>query len=210
MCDGHPSLSQGSCWGPLSSEQGSSGEEGRVAGGLGVSGSVPVSWGLSVTEVATCLQGKEPSVRQLALLHFRNTITLGVKLEDALARAHARVPPAIVQMLLVLQVGGAPGTGAGSLGTEPGSCPCETHQAGTLGKNLGGRGSCRNIGGGWPGTLREAGVCGQSVPGAGPQHAPIQRWGWGPPLPTPYSNSRPSCWTFLQTATPRHEHGTLQ
>lgn len=53
-----------------------------------------------------CPQGKEPSVRQLALLHFRNTITLSVKLEDALARAHARVPPAIVQMLLVLQVGG--------------------------------------------------------------------------------------------------------
>uniref|UniRef100_K9IJZ5 Putative proline-rich protein 5 n=1 Tax=Desmodus rotundus TaxID=9430 RepID=K9IJZ5_DESRO len=49
------------------------------------------------------VQGKEPSVRQLALLHFRNTITLSVKLEEALARAHARVPPAIVQMLLVLQ-----------------------------------------------------------------------------------------------------------
>ncbi|XP_058424148.1 proline-rich protein 5 isoform X1 [Diceros bicornis minor] len=49
------------------------------------------------------VQGKEPSVRQLALLHFRNTITLSVKLEDALARSHARVPPAIVQMLLVLQ-----------------------------------------------------------------------------------------------------------
>ncbi|KAK2121770.1 Proline-rich protein 5 [Saguinus oedipus] len=50
------------------------------------------------------VQGKEPSVRQLALLHFRNAITLSVKLEDALARAHARVPPAIVQMLLVLQL----------------------------------------------------------------------------------------------------------
>ncbi|XP_019594814.2 proline-rich protein 5 isoform X3 [Rhinolophus sinicus] len=49
------------------------------------------------------VQGKEPSVRQLALLHFRNTITLSVKLEDALARTHARVPPAIVQMLLILQ-----------------------------------------------------------------------------------------------------------
>ncbi|KAM9230069.1 proline-rich protein 5 isoform 2-T2 [Dugong dugon] len=49
------------------------------------------------------VQGKEPSVRQLALLHFRNTITLSVKLEDALSRTHARVPPAIVQMLLVLQ-----------------------------------------------------------------------------------------------------------
>lgn len=54
-----------------------------------------------------CPQGKEPSVRQLALLHFRNAITLSVKLEDALARTHARVPPAIVQMLLVLQVRGA-------------------------------------------------------------------------------------------------------
>ncbi|XP_024593340.1 proline-rich protein 5 isoform X4 [Neophocaena asiaeorientalis asiaeorientalis] len=49
------------------------------------------------------VQGKEPSVRQLALLHFRNIITLSVKLEDALARARARVPPAVVQMLLVLQ-----------------------------------------------------------------------------------------------------------
>ncbi|XP_039719148.1 proline-rich protein 5 isoform X2 [Pteropus medius] len=49
------------------------------------------------------VQGKEPSVRQLALLHFRDTITLSVKLEDALTRTHARVPAAIVQMLLVLQ-----------------------------------------------------------------------------------------------------------
>lgn len=49
-------------------------------------------------------QGKEPSVRQLALLHFRNTITLNVKLEEALSRPRARVPPSIVQMLLVLQV----------------------------------------------------------------------------------------------------------
>lgn len=54
-----------------------------------------------------CHQGKEPSVRQLALLHFRDTITLSVKLEDALTRTHARVPAAIVQMLLVLQVGGS-------------------------------------------------------------------------------------------------------
>ncbi|XP_015449012.1 proline-rich protein 5 [Pteropus alecto] len=49
------------------------------------------------------VQGKEPSVRQLALLHFRDTITLSVKLEDALTRTHARVPAAIVQMLLILQ-----------------------------------------------------------------------------------------------------------
>lgn len=59
------------------------------------------------TRGVLCLQGKEPSVRQLALLHFRDTITLSVKLGDALARAHARVPAAIVQMLLVLQVGGS-------------------------------------------------------------------------------------------------------
>ncbi|KAJ8008794.1 hypothetical protein DPEC_G00082120 [Dallia pectoralis] len=49
------------------------------------------------------VQGKEPSVRQLALLHFRNNITLNVKLDDALSRPRARVPPAIIQMLLVLQ-----------------------------------------------------------------------------------------------------------
>ncbi|XP_051492072.1 proline-rich protein 5 isoform X1 [Apus apus] len=49
------------------------------------------------------VQGKEPSVRQLALLHFRNIITLNIKLEDALSRSRARVPPSIIQMLLVLQ-----------------------------------------------------------------------------------------------------------
>lgn len=49
------------------------------------------------------VQGKEPSVRQLALLHFRNIITLNLKLEDALSRPRARVPPSIIQMLLVLQ-----------------------------------------------------------------------------------------------------------
>ncbi|XP_017329447.1 proline-rich protein 5a isoform X1 [Ictalurus punctatus] len=49
------------------------------------------------------VQGKEPSVRQLALLLFRNTITLNMKLDEALSRPRARVPPSIVQMLLVLQ-----------------------------------------------------------------------------------------------------------
>ncbi|XP_055506177.1 proline-rich protein 5-like isoform X1 [Leucoraja erinacea] len=49
------------------------------------------------------VQGKEPTVRQIALLHFRNVITLNVKLEDALSRPRARVPPSIVQMLLILQ-----------------------------------------------------------------------------------------------------------
>ncbi|XP_052410570.1 proline-rich protein 5-like [Carassius gibelio] len=50
------------------------------------------------------VQGKEPSVRQLALLHFRNIITLNIKLDDALTRPRARVPPSIIQMLLVLQI----------------------------------------------------------------------------------------------------------
>ncbi|XP_042577443.1 proline-rich protein 5-like isoform X2 [Cyprinus carpio] len=50
------------------------------------------------------VQGKEPSVRQLALLHFRNIITLNIKLDDALtSRPRARVPPSIIQMLLILQ-----------------------------------------------------------------------------------------------------------
>uniref|UniRef100_A0A3B4BDH7 Uncharacterized protein n=1 Tax=Periophthalmus magnuspinnatus TaxID=409849 RepID=A0A3B4BDH7_9GOBI len=49
------------------------------------------------------VQGKEPSVRQLALLHFRNTIVLSVKLEEALSRPRARVPPSVTQMLLILQ-----------------------------------------------------------------------------------------------------------
>ncbi|XP_051976285.1 proline-rich protein 5 [Xyrauchen texanus] len=49
------------------------------------------------------VQGKEPSVRQLALLHFRNIITLNIKLDEALSRPRARVPPSIIQMLLILQ-----------------------------------------------------------------------------------------------------------
>ncbi|KAI5620684.1 proline-rich protein 5 isoform X3, partial [Silurus asotus] len=49
------------------------------------------------------VQGKEPSVKQLALLHFRNIITLSIKLEDALSRPKVCVPPSIIQMLLILQ-----------------------------------------------------------------------------------------------------------
>ncbi|TSX44506.1 Proline-rich protein 5 [Bagarius yarrelli] len=49
------------------------------------------------------VQGKEPTVRQLALLHFRNIITLSIKLEDALSRPSVCVPPSVVQMLLILQ-----------------------------------------------------------------------------------------------------------
>ncbi|XP_074481048.1 proline-rich protein 5-like isoform X2 [Sebastes fasciatus] len=49
------------------------------------------------------VQGKEPSVRQMALLHFRNIITLNLKLDEAMCRPRARVPPSIIQMLLILQ-----------------------------------------------------------------------------------------------------------
>ncbi|CAL8242444.1 unnamed protein product [Merluccius merluccius] len=49
------------------------------------------------------VQGKEPSVRQMALIHFRNIITLNLKLDEALSRPRARVPPSIIQMLLILQ-----------------------------------------------------------------------------------------------------------
>ena len=63
------------------------------------------SWVMLTAAAVLCaLQGKEPSVRQLALLHFRNTIVLSVKLEDALSRPRARVPPSVTQMLLILQV----------------------------------------------------------------------------------------------------------
>ena len=105
-------------------------------------------------------------MRQLALLHFRNIITLSVKLEDALARAHARVPPAVVQMLLVLQVGGARGgcaqPGAGHRQRVSGQAPPETEPEmwmwghvtsqrwgragrGTLRRNLGGRRKQRGL-----------------------------------------------------------------
>ncbi|XP_043086709.1 proline-rich protein 5 isoform X2 [Puntigrus tetrazona] len=72
--------------------------------------SVAETWDFFFCDVLSTLQaifypvqGKEPSVRQLALLHFRNIITLNIKLDDALTRPRARVPPSIIQMLLVLQ-----------------------------------------------------------------------------------------------------------
>lgn len=93
-----------SCWGPLS-EQGSSGGGGQGGQGPGGQRVRPGVWGaLGDRGGHMSAVGKEPSKRQLALLHFRNTITLGVKLEDALPRPTLRAP-ATVQMLLVLQVG---------------------------------------------------------------------------------------------------------
>lgn len=71
---------------------------------IGIVSTVLMSARLCFSSVCV-VQGKEPSVRQLALLHFRNTIVLSVKLEDALSRPRARVPPSVTQMLLILQVG---------------------------------------------------------------------------------------------------------
>ncbi|KAG8579893.1 hypothetical protein GDO81_011085 [Engystomops pustulosus] len=72
--------------------------------------SLAETWDFFFTDVLPMLQaifypvqGKEPSIRQLALLHFRNIITLNLKLDDALSRPRARVPPSIIQMLLILQ-----------------------------------------------------------------------------------------------------------
>lgn len=140
-----------------------------------------------------CHQGKEPSVRQLALLHFRDTITLSVKLEDALARAHARVPAAIVQMLLVLQVGGSEEAAAHPCRGPPWGCghkarlrqmlrletgsPEEGSEMRIWGHETFPRGSCRDR----PVRESEAGGGG----GAG------RRWGFGRRLASAGSHGSP-------------------
>ncbi|KAJ0069950.1 hypothetical protein NL108_017519 [Boleophthalmus pectinirostris] len=68
-----------------------------------------VAWERFFTETLPTLQaifypvqGQELSVRQMALLAFRDLVLLKLHLEDTLGTA-ASVPPAITQMLLVLQ-----------------------------------------------------------------------------------------------------------
>lgn len=53
--------------------------------------------------VCVCVQGQELTVRQMALLAFRDLVLLKLQLEDSLGTA-ASVPPPVTQMLLVLQV----------------------------------------------------------------------------------------------------------
>ena len=48
-------------------------------------------------------QGQELTVRQMALLAFRDLVLLKLRLAEPLGTA-ASVPPAVTQMLLVLQV----------------------------------------------------------------------------------------------------------
>uniref|UniRef100_A0A8C3QKL0 Proline rich 5 like n=1 Tax=Cyanoderma ruficeps TaxID=181631 RepID=A0A8C3QKL0_9PASS len=50
-----------------------------------------------------CLKGQELTIRQIALLGFRDLVLLKVKLEEILPLVQTRVPASIVQMLLILQ-----------------------------------------------------------------------------------------------------------
>ncbi|XP_060117830.1 proline-rich protein 5-like [Heteronotia binoei] len=49
------------------------------------------------------VQGQELTIRQIALLGFRDLILLRVKLDEFLPLVQTKVPPSIVQMLLILQ-----------------------------------------------------------------------------------------------------------
>lgn len=50
------------------------------------------------------VQGQELTVRQMALLGFRDLVLLKLHLETLLPKAPLPYPPAITQMLLILQV----------------------------------------------------------------------------------------------------------
>nr|XP_015193600.1 PREDICTED: proline-rich protein 5-like isoform X1 [Lepisosteus oculatus]XP_015193601.1 PREDICTED: proline-rich protein 5-like isoform X1 [Lepisosteus oculatus]XP_015193602.1 PREDICTED: proline-rich protein 5-like isoform X1 [Lepisosteus oculatus] len=50
------------------------------------------------------VQGQELTVRQMALLGFRDLVLLKLPLEELLPSVEAQTPPAITQMLLILQV----------------------------------------------------------------------------------------------------------
>ncbi|NWI95839.1 PRR5L protein, partial [Pitta sordida] len=49
------------------------------------------------------VQGQELTIRQIALLGFRDLVLLKVKLEEILPRVQTKLPASIVQMLLILQ-----------------------------------------------------------------------------------------------------------
>uniref|UniRef100_A0ACB8G4P8 Uncharacterized protein n=1 Tax=Sphaerodactylus townsendi TaxID=933632 RepID=A0ACB8G4P8_9SAUR len=51
----------------------------------------------------TAHQGQELTIRQIALLGFRDLVLLRVKLDEILPLVQTKVPPSIVQMLLILQ-----------------------------------------------------------------------------------------------------------
>lgn len=49
------------------------------------------------------VQGQELTIRQIALLGFRDCVVLKVKLEEVFSLVQLQIPPSIVQMLLILQ-----------------------------------------------------------------------------------------------------------
>uniref|UniRef100_A0A7N4P9G5 Proline rich 5 like n=2 Tax=Sarcophilus harrisii TaxID=9305 RepID=A0A7N4P9G5_SARHA len=54
------------------------------------------------------VQGQELTIRQIALLGFRDLVLLKVKLEEMLPVGQTKVPASIIQMLLILQPGAIP------------------------------------------------------------------------------------------------------
>lgn len=56
------------------------------------------------------------TIRQIALLGFRDLVLLKVKLEEILPLVQTKVPASIVQMLLILQVGSLCSSLSDSLG----------------------------------------------------------------------------------------------
>lgn len=69
--------------------------------------SVVLPWPFTNSWVfASCVfQGQELTIRQIALLGFRDLVLLKVKLEEILPLVQTKLPASIVQMLLILQVG---------------------------------------------------------------------------------------------------------
>lgn len=55
--------------------------------------------------LALVFQGQELTIRQIALLGFRDLVLLKVYLDKTLPLMQSPIPPPILQMLLVLQVG---------------------------------------------------------------------------------------------------------
>nr|XP_047901771.1 proline-rich protein 5-like isoform X2 [Anser cygnoides] len=53
--------------------------------------------------LSRCLKGQELTIRQIALLGFRDLVLLKVKLEEILPLVQSKLPASIVQMLLILQ-----------------------------------------------------------------------------------------------------------
>ncbi|XP_067902058.1 proline-rich protein 5-like isoform X5 [Heterodontus francisci] len=85
-------------------------EKVRVCEGENLLEALTRSWDHFFTEILPMLQaifypvqGQELTIRQMALLGFRDLVLLKVNLEQVLHQPHTNVPPSITQMLLVLQ-----------------------------------------------------------------------------------------------------------